>query len=166
MPDPPLLRAGRVAAAHGLDGSFLVAEPSVRLLTPGRVVLIDGRPHAIERRAGHARRVILRVAGCTDRDAARALRGVELLVSREQAPELDTDEWWAEDLEGCAVRDGSRTVGTVRRLLAMPSCELLAVRREQGGELLVPLISDAVRSVDIDARVIDVDLRFLGADPG
>ena len=29
---------------------------------------------------------------------------------------------------------------------------------------LVPLVTDAVRAVDIDARMIDVDLQFLGED--
>ena len=30
--------------------------------------------------------------------------------------------------------------------------------------LLVPLVRDAVRDVDLDARVIDVDLAFLGEE--
>jgi ribosomal 30S subunit maturation factor RimM len=29
------------------------------------------------------------------------------------------------------------------------------------GERLIPLVRDAVRSIDRDARVIDVDLRFV-----
>jgi 16S rRNA processing protein RimM len=49
----------------------------------------------------------------------------------------------------------------VVRLLGLPSCEVLEVERS-GGPLLVPLVSDAVRSVDVAARRIDVDLRFLG----
>jgi ribosomal 30S subunit maturation factor RimM len=69
----------------------------------------------------------------------------------------------AEDLEGCAVVDGDEHVGVVTRLLGLPSCEVLEVQRAAGGAaLLVPLISDAVRTVDTDQRVIDVDLRFLG----
>ena len=51
------------------------------------------------------------------------------------------------------------------RLLALPSCEVLEVTRKDDPtrpELLVPLIKDAVRDVDLDERVIDVDLRFLG----
>ena len=86
-------------------------------------------------------------------------------MERFHAPELEPDEWWAEDLEGCAVRDGGRPVGVVRRLLALPSCEVLEVDR--GGaraDLLVPLVSDAVREVDIERREIDVDLRFLGEE--
>lgn len=137
---------------------------SVKLLALGRVVMIGETSHEIERLAGHERHVILRVSGCHDRDGARALRGQTLLVRRDQAPELDAEEWWADDLEGCAVRDGSRHIGTVRRLVAMPSCELLEVARPDAADLLVPLISDAVRTVDIDAGVIDVDLRFLGEE--
>lgn len=158
------LRAGRVGAPHGLDGSFLVTFPSSQLLQQGEVVMLDGEVRRIERRAGHDRRVIVRVEGCSDRDGAEALRGKDLLVPRDRAPALDTDEWWAEDLEGLAVRDGDHAVGTVRRLLALPSCEVLEVARTdgQGEELLVPLVSDAVRHVDLDAGEIDIDLVFLG----
>jgi 16S rRNA processing protein RimM len=85
-------------------------------------------------------------------------------VKPTKAPELEDDEWWAEDLEGCAVHDAGRPVGTVRRLLALPSCEVLEVQREDGGELLVPLVTDAVREVDVERKRIDVDLRFLGAE--
>jgi 16S rRNA processing protein RimM len=116
----------------------------------------------IDRRAGHDGRVLVRLEGCTDRDGAQALHGVELFVPRSDAPELGEDEWWADDLEGCAVVDGATKVGVVARLLALPSCEVLEVAREDGGELLVPLVSDAVRTVDVQARSIDIDLSFLG----
>jgi 16S rRNA processing protein RimM len=161
--DREWLRAGRVGRPHGLDGSFLVAEPNPELLRSAANVTIAGAVRAIERRAGHDRRVILRLDGCTDRDAAEALRGQDLFVGREHAPALGADEWWAEDLEGCAVRDGDRIVGTVLRLLALPSCEVLEVERAQGGAaLLVPLVSDAVRLVDVERHEIDIDLAFLG----
>ena len=161
--DREWLHAGRVGSPHGLDGSFHVAGASSQLLTLGRAVTIAGVARKIERRAGHVGRVIIRVAGCSDRDGAAALRGQELLVARRAAPKLGEDEWWAEDLEGCAVLDGRREVGTVKRLLALPSCEVLEVKRASGeADLLVPLVSDAVRSVDIQAHVIDVDLEFLG----
>ena len=49
------------------------------------------------------------------------------------------------------MHDGGRAVGTVRRLLALPSCEVLEVERaDGGGDLLVPLVTDAVRAVDLD----------------
>jgi 16S rRNA processing protein RimM len=157
------LHAGRIGRPHGLDGSFHVVGPNPRLLDAGMALRVAGRDRRIDRRAGHDARVILRLDGCSDRSAAEALRGEELLVARDTAPGLPADEWWADELEGCAVRDGQRPVGRVKRLLGLPSCEVLEVERAEGGEdLLVPLVSDAVREVDTDRREIDIDLAFLG----
>ena len=161
--DPRWLHAGRVGKPHGLDGSFHVTGANPSLLQAAERVTVAGSDREIDRRAGHDTHVILRLAGCRNRDDAEALRGTELLVSRDQAPELEADEWWAEDLQGCAVIDAGRKVGTVRRLLALPSCEVLEVERIDGGDaLLVPLVSDAVRTVDLENNEIDVDLSFLG----
>jgi 16S rRNA processing protein RimM len=162
VPGGGLLRAGLVGAPHGLDGSFHVVGAIPVLLELGALVTVAGASRTVTRRAGHDRRVILRVDGCEDRDAASALRGAELLVERPRAPVLEPDEWWAEDLEGCLVQDGALSVGVVRRLLALPSCEVLEVSRPGRADLLVPLIDDAVRTVDVEHGVIDVDLGFLG----
>ncbi len=156
------LRAGRVGSPHGLDGSFHVAEPRPQLLTLGAAVRVGERDLKIVRRAGTDLRPILRLEGCVDRAGAELLRGQELFAHRDRAPELEPDEWWAEDLEGCAVHDGGVAVGTVRRLLALPSCEVLEVERESGADLLVPLIADAVRMVDVERREIEISLAFLG----
>ena len=58
--------------------------------------------------------------------------------------------------------DGAAEVGVVRRMIVLPSCEALEVDRAGGGELLVPLVHDAIRAIDRDARRIDVDLEFIG----
>ena len=133
-----------------------------KALTVGATVLLDDRELQITRRAGTDARPIVGLEGCSDRARAEALRGKELLIRSSDAPELEPDEWWSEDLEGCVVRDAEREVGTVRRVLALPSCEVLEVQRTDGSpDLLVPLVGDAVREVDVEQRVIDVDLEFL-----
>lgn len=155
------LDAGHVGRPHGLDGSFHVTRPRAELLRAGGRVTVGGEAREITRRAGTDERPILRLAGCEDRVAAEALRGQALLVARDAVPALREDEWWPEDLEGCRVRDGERPVGIVASVMALPSCEALSVAREAGGELIVPLVRDAVRSVDVEARDIDVDLGFV-----
>jgi 16S rRNA processing protein RimM len=165
MDVPAWLRAGVVGRPHGLDGSFHVTQPAPELLVLGTAVRLADREARISRRAGTNERPIVRLEGHEDRAAAEALRGTEMLVARDDAPELGEDEWWAEELEGCRVHDAGRSVGTVQRLVALPSCEVLEVAREDArGTLLVPLVSDAVRAVDVDRREIEVDLRFLGED--
>jgi 16S rRNA processing protein RimM len=155
------LTAGRVGRPHGLDGSFYVTGPRPALLVAGATVRIGERDSEIVRRAGTDERPIVRLAGFDGREAAEAMRGTDLLVPRSAAPPLEEDEWWATDLVGCRVVDGDREVGSVARLIALPSCEALEVAGD-GPEFLVPLVRDAVRSVDVAARRIDVDLAFLG----
>jgi 16S rRNA processing protein RimM len=62
--------------------------------------------------------------------------------------------------------DGGAPVGVVRRLVGLPSFEVLEVEREDRADLLVPMVRDAIRGVDVAAGVIDVDLAFLGEQAG
>ena len=125
-----------------------------RELALGATVVVAGRPYTIERLAGTADRPIVRLEGASSREDAEALRGEDLLV-----PDvLEEGEFWARDLVGCTVVDGSREVGVVSRMVALPSCEALEV-----GEMLIPMVRDAIRSIDVEARRIDVDMGFVGA---
>jgi 16S rRNA processing protein RimM len=162
-----VVSAGVVGRPHGLDGSFYVNGARADLLALGTTVTLDGDATTIVRRAGTDARPILRLAGCESRAAAEALRGRELAVADSGPTELGPDEWLAEDLEGARVLDGSRELGVVRRLLMLPSCECLEVARDAGKpDLLIPLVRDAIRAVDVDAKRIDVNLAFLGDPDG
>ena len=142
---------GRVGRPHGLDGSFHVSSPGALAL--GATVTVAGTEYEIERLAGTAERPIVRLSGCSSRADAEALNGADLLAPAV----LDEGEYWASDLVGCTVVDGTREVGVVTRMVALPSCEALEV-----GELLIPMVRDAIRSIDIRAARIDVDMGFLG----
>jgi 16S rRNA processing protein RimM len=167
--------AGRVGRAHGLDGSFYVTGARPRLLALGTAVTVGGGTATVVRRAGTDEHPIVRLEGIEDRGAAEAVRGLELTVDLAEAPELEEGEWWASELEGCEVVDGERHVGVVLGLVELPSCEALEVRLAASctattkgspgapaGELLVPMVRDAIREVDIARRRIDVDMSFLG----
>jgi 16S rRNA processing protein RimM len=158
----PSLEAGRVGRPHGLDGSFHVTRPDARLLAGLDEILVNGVMVRIERRAGTDERPILRLEGHAGREAAEALRGAQLSVPLERAPALEPGEFWAHDLEGCAVYDGDRRVGEVRRMLPLPSCEALEVARADGDVVLVPMVRDAIRRIDVGGKRIEVDMAFVG----
>jgi 16S rRNA processing protein RimM len=120
----------------------------------GGTVFVDGAPRVVERLAGTRDKPIVRLAGCTAREHAEALRGLPLEVADKES--LEEGEFWASDLAGCVVIDGPREVGVVSRMIALPSCEALEV-----GDLLIPMVRDAIRSIDVEARKIDVDMRFV-----
>lgn len=175
--DSRAVPAGRVGRAHGLDGSFYVTGARPRLLAAGGTVRLDGRTYTIVRRAGTDEHPIVRLKEVRDRPGAEELRGRELTVELAEAPELEEGEWWAQELVGCEVLDGERRVGTVIGLMELPSCEALEVRlvtseadaqneltSSSVGQLLVPMVSDAIRHVDPKRRRIDVNMAFLGED--
>jgi 16S rRNA processing protein RimM len=161
-----LLSVGRVGRAHGLDGSFHVTQPRERVLGGLTALILDGVEIPIVRHDGTPSRPILRLEGIDTREAVDALRGTDLWMRRADAPPLEEDEWYAEDLIGCRVVDGDVAIGTVVKLLPYPSCDLLEVQRPGVGvkALWVPLIGDAVRTVDLAAQTIDINSSFLGED--
>ncbi len=138
------MTAGRVGKPHGRDGSFYV-EAAAHELPAGLTVLLDREPRIISRRAGTDDRPLIRLSGVDDPGAFRG----ELLLVDEQ---LGTEEWLASDLLGCTVPGH----GHVVRVLDGPSCSVL----ELSDGVLVPFVSDAIRSVRRGA--IEVDEEFLG----
>ena len=141
-----LVTAGRVGKPHGLDGSFYVERPRHEL-PEGAEVTLAGHAHRIVRRAGTDERPLIRLAGLDDPGAL----GGELLLVED---ELGQGEWLASDLVGLSVPG----LGKVAQVIDAPSCSVLEL--EDG--TLIPLVSDAVRSVDLDAGEIEVDRDFLG----
>ena len=153
---PRLVTVGRVGRPHGLDGSFWVEE-AAHPLAAGTAVQVSGARRTVERRAGTDARPLVRLEGVEEREAAASLTGKLVLVQEREAP-LAADEWLAGDLEGCVVEG----LGRVTRVVGAPSCDLL----ELDDGTLVPLVSDAVRSIDVESRRIEVDHRFLGREEG
>jgi len=148
---------------HGLDGSFHVTRPRAELLPPGAVVEVGGASREVVRRAG-----TVCEADPAPGPAARTAkppwrsRGEELRVARADAPSLEPGEYLAEELEGCRVHDGEVAVGVVPcgLICAAPPARRSRSPGRATATCSLPLVHDAVRAVDPDARRIDVDLRF------
>ncbi|HUA12347.1 MAG TPA: ribosome maturation factor RimM [Solirubrobacteraceae bacterium] len=161
-----MLAVGRVGRPHGLDGSFYVTRPLARALTAEAQVVVDGRRAVIVRRAGTDARPIVRLSCADTRAAAEQLRGSALHVAVGALPSLADGEWWAHELEGCAVFDGAERLGVVARMIALPTCEALEVDLDAGGTVLVPMVGDAIRTIDAAAKRVDADMQFvLGGRP-
>jgi 16S rRNA processing protein RimM len=142
-----LVTAGRVGKAHGLDGSFYVDEPRTGFELGSTVQLGDAE-HKIIRRDGIDDRPLIKLEGVED---PREVRGEILLVDEQ----LEEGEYLVADLLGCEVPG----LGRVERVVDAPSCALLEVGDEGH---LIPLIGDAVKQVDLERKIIEVDRDFLG----
>ena len=99
----------------------------------------------------HAGRLLLRLEGVEDRTAAEGLRDVVLVVdvADDERPE-DPEEFYDHQLAGLrAVTLAGDEVGVVVEVLHLPAQDVLAVRRPDGREALVPFVAEIVPEVDL-----------------
>ena len=148
---------GRIGKPHGVRGWVTVAattdEPELRF-APGSTVLLDGQPRVVEE-SRLAPKVALRLAGCTDREHAEALRGTWLYVDVAEESPADPDEFYDHQLEGLRVVVDGALVGTIAEVLHLPGQDLLAVDTGTG-QALVPFVADIVTAVDLEGGKVEV----------
>lgn len=162
------LVVGRVAKAHGVTGELVVDvrtdDPDERFAPGNRLHLKPSRGGAgqdvvVETARPHGARMLVRLPGVSDRNAADALRGHLFVVDTADLPEIeDPDEFYDHQLEGLAVRtvDG-QAVGSVAEVLHTAGGELLAVRNADGAEILVPFVGAIVTSVSLADGIVEID---------
>jgi len=161
------LVVGRVAKAHGVTGEIIVEirtdDPDIRF-APGSS--LRGRPsrggpesrYVVESVREHSGRLLVRLDGVADRNAAESLKGTVFVVDSADLPPIeDPDEFYDHQLEGLRVMTSTGTpVGSVTEVLHTAAGELLSVRTEEG-EVLVPFVSAIVTSVSLADKTIEID---------
>ncbi len=166
------LTVGRVVKAHGVSGEVVVElrtdDPAARF-APGNALRAKQprgggeRSYVIESAREHGARLLVRLAGVHDRDAADALRGSLFVIDSADLPPIDeADTYYDHQLEGLNVRTTTgQEVGVVAEVVHTAAGELLAVRRRDEGEVLVPFVSAIVTSVSLDdgsgKGVVEID---------
>ena len=115
-------------------------------------------PRRLERHRFQRGRLVAKLAGVDDREAALALRGAYLQVPIDEAVSLPEGRYYWHQIIGLSVETGEgRTLGTISDILETGSNDVYVVRRD-GGELLVPALKTVIRRVDLSAGRMVVDL--------
>ena len=152
---------GQIGAAHGVRGEVrlrsFTSDPHA-IAGYGPLEADDGRVLAIESLKPAGDHFVARLAGVSDRDAARALANVKLYVPRERLPPPEApDEFYHADLIGLAVFDPAGTqLGTIVGIHNFGAGDLIEVRRTDGGSTeMLPFNEVTVPVVDVAAgRVV------------
>lgn len=153
---------GRLAAPYGVKGWIRVrphTEKAENLLAYSEWWIGregEWRKVTVAEARLRGRALIARLAGCEDREAAAALRGLALAVPRAALPETREGEYYWVDLIGLAVVNAAgQDLGRVIRILATGANDVLVLWGER--ERLIPFIAPVVREVDLKAGVIRVN---------
>ena len=162
--DRELVAIARIVRTRGLRGEA-VAEVLTDFperfegLADVTAVLPAGerRELKIERFFFQKDRIVLKFAGVDSIEAAETLRNAEVCVDEADAVELEEDEYFDWELEGCEVEtvDGEM-LGSVREVLRTGGTEVLIVDGA-AKELMIPFAEAICVEVDVDAKRIVVD---------
>jgi 16S rRNA processing protein RimM len=110
----------------------------------------DGQPHGD--------RLVAKLEGVEDRDAASALTGAVIEVQRAELPPPGERQYYRADLVGLAVRNLQGVqMGNVAQFVDAPSGPVMVVRDADGREHWVLAMPQYLRKVEIDAGLILVD---------
>ena len=117
----------------------------------------DWRECRVAETERHGDRLVARLEGCENPEAAAAYRGREIAVPREALPPAGADEFYQADLVGLEVWNLiDERLGTVTGLFNNGAHEVMRVAGEEG-ERLLPFIPQVVREVDMQAGRVRVD---------
>lgn len=132
---------GQFGAAVGVRGDLRLksfTEDPHAIARYRSLCLDDGSAVSLGSLREQGRNLVASVKGVTDRNAAEALTGRDLFISRSELPETDTeDEYYFADLVGLEVRDADgNAAGSVVAVHDFGAGDILEIRfRNRGSEL-------------------------------
>lgn len=157
------IRVGQIVGAFGLKGSVKV-EPLTDFedrFLPGTRLRLKSEWVTIEEMRIHKGRPLLKLSGVKDLTAAEKLQWEYLEALAKDGPEMEDDEYLVDDLIGMkVVTTAGESLGEVEDVLPYPAQDVLKV-----GELLIPMVKDFIKQVDMKKEVIRVEL-LPGMRPG
>jgi 16S rRNA processing protein RimM len=159
---PAHLVIGRILGPHGLGG-----EVKVEILTdfPERYSLLKTvlvgeqcTPVVLEGHRMHGARILLKLAGCENREDADELRGQLIRVPIDEAMPLEENEYYLHEIVGLEVWTAEEEyLGCVEEVIETGGNDVYVVRDGER-EILIPALSDVVLDVDLDEGRMEVRL--------
>jgi 16S rRNA processing protein RimM len=156
------MTVARIGRAHGLRGEVALDlrtdSPETRLAVGTVLATVPasaGPLTIVATRAQHDHWFVA-FAEVGDRDAAEALRGVEIVA--ESDDEDEEDAWYPHELAGLRAEhvDG-RVLGEIIGLEHLPAHDSLVLRETSGARTLVPFVKAMVPVVDVPGGRVVLD---------
>ena len=159
MAEPILLAT--VIGPHGLKGEArvkLFTHIARSLAAYGPLRTREGRALVVrDARDAKAGEAIVTFEGIDDRSGIDALKGHDLLVSRDALPEPATNEYYHVDLIGLRAEDNEgRNLGLVQAIHNFGAGDVVEIARPDGDTVLLAFTKENVPSIDPKAGRIVV----------
>lgn len=160
-----MLRVGVFANTHGVRGEIKVfpTTDDVKRFKKLKKVYLDLGKETLEWEIQSVKffknLVILKFKGIDNINDIEKYKGKDLLIKREQALPLLKDEYYICDIIGAeVVEEDGNTVGTLKEVLQTGANDVYVVATKEGDEILLPVIPDCVKDLDVEKKVVTVHI--------
>ncbi len=158
MSRDPRICLGVIVGVKGVRGEVRIkpfTEVPADVAAYGPLTSKDGRSFAVTVTGFHQGVVIAKLNGVVDRNAAEALKGVELFVERAKLPAPDDGSFYFADLVGLAVEltDGT-ALGLATAVDNFGAGDVMEIKAADGQAIVVPFNPSVVANVDLVAGKI------------
>jgi 16S rRNA processing protein RimM len=100
------------------------------------------------------RRIIL--AGISDATQADAWKGASVMLAESDMPPVEPGQFYYEHLIGCrVVTDAGAPIGEVAETFSNGANDIIVVR-DGAREVMIPVIADIVKEIDIEGKLITI----------
>lgn len=152
-----LLVVGQIINTHGLRGEMKVMPltEDMRRFDYLEYVILKGQKIKVEGVKYFKDKVILKLQGINSIEEAEKLKRTYLEIEREDAIELEEDEYFIVDLVECTVVDTEGfEYGKIKDVIQTPSNDVYWVQGKK--EVLVPVLKDIVLDINMDEKLITI----------
>ncbi len=154
------LEIGQIVNTHGLRGDLKVMPwcDDPEIFDELAYVVIDGVEFDIEKSRMQKNMVLLKLEGIDHINDAEKYRNKVLTIPREELGELPEGTYYICDLLGCSVEtvDG-KNLGKVCDIIKTGSNDVYVVEDDSKKQVLIPVIDEVVKSVDIEGKQIIIE---------
>ena len=154
------LEIGKIINTHGLRGEVKAVPwcDAPELFEELEYVYIEGRRFAIRTVKYQKANLILSLEGVDSVEEAERYKNKIMLADRSQLDSLtDGARYFITDLIGLEVFWGERLLGQVTDVIATGANDVYSIKTPEGRELLIPAISQVVKEIDIERRIMRVE---------
>lgn len=102
--------------------------------------------------------VLLKLKGVDDIDAAEKLKNHYISIQREDAKNLNENEYFIADLLGSEVFENEDLIGTLDDVFTAGASDVYVVKRKGKKDLLLPALKSIIKKVDVENKRIDVEI--------
>jgi 16S rRNA processing protein RimM len=163
-----LFNVGKIVNTQGIKGELRIISSTdfkeERFQPGNKLLIVNGNTNEIlevtvKSHREHKNFDIVQFEEFNNINQVEKFKGCTVKVHESQLSELDEDEFYFHEIIGCKVITiQGEELGIIKEILTPGANDVWVVKGDKGKEILIPYIEDVVKEIDINNKIIKIDV--------